>query len=272
MTVSFIRRPSAAVPMGDETIRYRCEGPAAVVTLDRPDKLNAVDPGMADALADAVDRFVGDDEARVLVLTGAGDAFSSGADLLAWRDVLEDGTWQDHVGDGGPLGFTRRTDVRKPSIAAIDGPCIAGGMEIAAWCDLRVAGTGSTFAFGNRRWNVPLIDGGTQRLPRICGLGRALDLILTGRTVDAREAEHLGFVNRVVPEGRALEAAVEIAGTIAGFPRDALLGDRKATLEGIGMSLEWGLSMEAETGEMFADGAARERTIERLDAFAEGER
>lgn len=255
-----------------ERVTYEREGPAAVVTLDRPDKLNAVDPGMADDLAAAVDRFVADDEARVLVLTGAGDAFTSGADLLAWREVLQEGAWETHVGDGGPLGFTRRTDVRKPSIAAIDGPCIAGGMEIAAWCDLRVAGVGSTFGIGNRRWNVPLIDGGTQRLPEICGLGRALDLILTGRFVDAREAEHLGFVNRVVPEGEALATAVEIAEKIAGFPQDALLADRKATLEGIGMGLEQGLAMEARTGEMFADRGARKRTIERLDAFAEGER
>lgn len=255
-----------------ERVIYEREGPAAVVTMDRPEKLNAVDPGMADDLAAAVDRFVADGEARVLVLTGAGDAFTSGADLLAWREVLQEGGWADHVGDGGPLGFTRRTDIRKPSIAAIDGPCIAGGMEIAAWCDLRVASAGSRFGIGNRRWNVPLIDGGTQRLPRIMGLGRALDLILTGRFVDAQEAEHLGFVNRVVPEGEALETAVEIAEKIAGFPQDALIGDRKATLEGVGMDLEQGLAMEAKTGDMFADREARERTIERLDAFAEGER
>lgn len=255
-----------------ERVTYERNGSAAVVTMDRPDKLNAVGPGMADDLADAVERFVADDEAPVLVLTGAGGAFSSGADLLAWRDVLEKGSWEDHVGDGGPLGFTRRTDVRKPTIAAIDGPCIAGGMEIAAWCDLRVAGVDSTFGIGNRRWNVPLVDGGTQRLPAICGLGRALDLILTGRFVDTREAEHLGFINRVVPEGEAVEEALEVAETIAGYPSEALIADRKATLDGVGRSLELGLAMEAETGGMFADKETRKRTIERLDAFAEGER
>lgn len=258
--------------MAEGDVRYETKGPAAVVTLDRPEKLNAVSPSMAERLADAVDRFVTDDDARVLVLTGAEGTFSSGADLLAWREVLQDGSWQDHVGDGGPLGFTRRTDVGKPTIAAIEGPCIAGGMEMAAWCDVRVAGRGAEFGFGNRRWNVPLIDGGTQRMPRIVGLGDALDLMLTGRSIDGEEAHRLGFVQRRVEEGRALATALEMAETIAGYPQDSLLSDREATYDGLARSIEDGLAVEADTGRMFADPDVLERTIERLDAFAEGER
>lgn len=260
------------MPDSEDRVTYERRDATAVVTMDRPDKLNAVDPAMADALADAVDRFAGDEEARAMVLTGAGGAFCSGADLLAWRDVLKDGTWTDHVGGGGPLGFTRRTDVGKPTVAAIEGPCIAGGMEIAAWCDLRIAGQGATVGVGNRRWNVPLIDGGAVRFPRIMGLGRALDLILTGRFVDAREAEHLGFVNRVVADGEALDAAMEVAARIAGFPQDSLVRDRRAVYTAFGHDLDAGLAIEAETGAMFEDPEVVARTVERLDAFARGER
>ena len=181
-----------------EAVSYTREGAAAVVTIDRQERRNAVDGHTAERLTEAYQRFDGDDEARVMVLTGAGDAaFCAGADLKALdtfapRLFLED----------GPLGFTRLTP-SKPAIAAIGGWCLAGGLELALWCDLRIAAEGSNLGFPERRWGVPLIDGGTQRLPRVVGLGRALDIILTGRMVPADEALAMGLVNEVVPPGRA---------------------------------------------------------------------
>src|SRR3954469_17558194 len=165
------------------SVEYERIGAAAVVTIDRPERRNAVDGPTADLLEQAYERFVDDDEARVLILTGGGDlAFCAGADLKA-IDTFEPRL----MSDGGPLGFTRRISP-KPTIAAISGWALAGGMELALWCDLRIAAEGSTFGFTERRCGVPLIDGGTQRLPRIVGLGHALDLILTGRLVPAPEA------------------------------------------------------------------------------------
>jgi enoyl-CoA hydratase len=163
-----------------DTVRYERVGAAALLTIDRPERRNAVDGPTAQALGEGYRRFEADDQARVLVLTGAGDAaFCAGADLKA----LE--TFGPRLADpGGPLGFTRLTSP-KPTIAAISGYCLAGGLELALWCDLRVATEGSTLGFPERRWGVALIDGGTQRLPRIVGMGRALDIILTGRMVDA---------------------------------------------------------------------------------------
>src|SRR6059058_4345039 len=163
-----------------EPVRYDRVGPAAVLTIDRPERRNAVDGPTAERLRDGYERFVADDEARVLVLTGAGDvAFCAGADLKAID------TFAPRLGaPEGPLGFTRLTP-SKPTIAAVSGWCLAGGFELALWCDLRIATEGSTFGFFERRWGVPLIDGGTQRLPRVIGMGRALELILSGRPVDA---------------------------------------------------------------------------------------
>jgi enoyl-CoA hydratase len=175
-----------------EPVSYERVGAAALVSIDRPERRNAVDGPTAQALGQAYRRFADDDGARVLVLTGAGDAaFCAGADLKA----LE--TFGPRLGDpDGPLGFTRVT-ARKPTIAAISGWCLAGGLELALWCDLRIAVEGSTLGFPERRWGVPLIDGGTQRLPRIVGLGRALDIILTGRMVAADEALSMGLLTEI---------------------------------------------------------------------------
>ena len=226
-----------------DTVRYERVGAAAVLTIDRAERRNAVDGPTAQALGQAYRRFEADDDARVLVLTGAGDAaFCAGADLKA----LE--TFGPRLADpGGPLGFTRLTSP-KPTIAAISGYCLAGGLELALWCDLRIAAEGSTLGFPERRWGVALIDGGTQRLPRIVGMGRALDIILTGRMVDAQEAESIGLLTEIVEPGRHLERALEMAEGLAAFPQDTMLADRRAAIEGFGLPLDAGLAVEAASG------------------------
>jgi enoyl-CoA hydratase/carnithine racemase len=237
--------------MPDE-VRYERVGAAAVVTIDRQHRRNAIDGPTASALGDAYGAFTHDDEARVLVLAGAGDeAFCAGADLKS-LDTLG-----GRLGDpAGPLGFTRLTAV-KPTIAAVSGWCLAGGFELALWCDLRVAAVGARFGCSERRWGVPLIDGGTQRLPRIVGLGRALDLILTGRLVDAHEALGMGLVTEVVGAGQHLTRALEIADGLARFPQDTMLADRRAAIEGAGLPLAQGLALEAEAGIQVLETALR---------------
>jgi enoyl-CoA hydratase len=232
-------------------VRYELRGSAAIVTIDRQHRRNAVDGPTAAALHDAYLRFEADENARVLVLTGAGDvAFCAGADLKATDTFLE-----RLESEEGPMGFTRLT-ASKPTIAAISGFCLAGGLEIALWCDLRIATEGSTLGYPERRWGVPLIDGGTQRLPRIVGLGRALDLILTGRMVGADEALAMGLLTEVVPQGGHLERALALAEGLAGFPQRTMLADRRAAIEGLGMTLAEGLALEAGSGpEVFEDGA-----------------
>ncbi len=235
------------------TVAYERRGPAALVTIDRPERRNAVDGATAAALLAAFERFCADDAARVLVLTGAGGAaFCAGADLKA-LDTL------DVDAPGGPMGFTRLASP-KPTIAAVTGWCLAGGLELALWCDLRVADATAVFGCAERRWGVPLIDGGTQRLPRVIGTGRALDLILSGRNVPAEEALALGLVTEVVGAGRHVERALELAGQLAAFPLQMLLSDRRAVLEGVGMSLADGLALEAALGrERLADASAGAR-------------
>src|SRR6201991_1829451 len=170
-------------------VRYERNGAAAVLTIDRPERRNAVDGCTARELREGLERFEADDGARVLVLTGAGgEAFCAGADLKAMDLEVDD--------PAGPMGFSR-LGAAKPTIAAVDGWCLAGGLELALWCDLRLATPGSIFGCFERRWGVPLVDGGTQRLPRVVGLGRALDLILSGRIVDSEEAHFMGLVNEV---------------------------------------------------------------------------
>lgn len=238
--------------MADE-LRYERVGAAAVATIDRPRRRNAVDAATAEAFRAALRDFEADDGARVLVLTGAGgEAFCAGADLKALDlDV-------DHP--DGPMGPTRLTPA-KPAIAAIDGWCLAGGVELALWCDLRLATPSSTFGLFERRWGVPLVDGGTQRLPRVVGLGRALELILTGRPVGAEEALAIGLVNEVVASGGHLERALELAERIASFPQETMLADRRAAIEGFGSPLPEGLALEhrlgRETLRIAAEGAAR---------------
>ena len=225
-----------------QPVRYERRGVAAVVTIDRPARRNAVDGPTADALKAAYERWMLDDDARVLVLTGAGDvAFCAGADLKALATLgprLED--------PAGPLGFTRLTPTR-PAIAAVSGWCLAGGLELALWCDLRIVTETAQLGFPERRWGVPLIDGGTQRLPRIVGQGRALDLILTGRIVGAEEALAMGLVTEVVSPGRHLERALEYAEALARFPQETMLADRRAAVEGLGMRLADGIALEAES-------------------------
>jgi len=241
--------------MADQ-VTYERRGAAAVLTIDRPDRRNAVDGPTADLLADGYEKFEADDEARVLILTGAGGvSFCAGADLKA-IDTLG----HRLTASGGPLGFTRRI-ASKPTIAAISGWCLAGGLELALWCDLRIAAESSVLGFPERRWGVPLIDGGTQRLPRIVGLGRALDMILTGRLVPADEALGMGLLTELVPAGRHLDRALELAQNLANFPQETMLADRLAALEGIGMPFEQGLEREARNGlplhEIAQEGAAR---------------
>ena len=210
----------------------------ALVTIDRPERHNAVDGETATVLLAAFERFSSED-ADVMVLTGAGGrAFCAGADLKA-IDTL------DPDAPGGPMGFTRSSSP-KPTIAAIDGHCLAGGLELALWCDLRVATPASTFGCSERRWGVPLIDGGTPRLPRVLGMGRALDLLLSGRTIDAAEALQIGLLTRVADD--ALAAAIALAEEIAAFPQDTVRSDLQAAREGFGLALEDGLALEAELG------------------------
>ena len=220
-------------------IRYERTGAAALVTIDRQERRNAVDGETAAALLQAYERFAADEDARVMVLTGAGEqAFCAGADLKALETL-------DPDAPGGPMGFTRLVPV-KPAIAAIGGWCVAGGLELALWCDLRIAGESARFGCLERRWGVPLIDGGTQRLPRVVGLGRALDLIITGREVEAAEALAMGLVNEVVADPVA--RALELAETIAAHPQETMLSDREAAHAAQGLPLADGLALEARLG------------------------
>ncbi len=230
-----------------------------VLRIDRPAKRNAIDRQTADALLAGFREFEKHAELRVLIVTGSTEAFCAGADLTAMNNDVD--------GEGGPLGFTRLSSA-KPVLAAVEGWCVAGGLELAAYCDLRIAGAGSKFGCLERRWGVPLIDGGTQRLPRIVGLGRALDLILSGRVVDAHEAERIGLANRVVDEGDALAATIALADQLADFPQECLVADRLSVYEGLGAPLDRGLQIEAKRGhgvlaearrgaQRFAGGAGR---------------
>jgi enoyl-CoA hydratase len=221
-------------------VGYERRGSAALVTIDRPERRNAVDGETAAALLEAYERFT-EDDARVMVLTGAGDeAFCAGADLKALPTL-------DADAPAGPMGFSRLTPA-KPAIAAISGWCVAGGLELGLWCDLRIATDTAQFGCLERRWGVPLIDGGTQRLPRVVGLGRALDLILTGRTVAADEALAIGLVNEVVPAGAHVARALALAEAIAAFPQATMLSDREAAHAALGLPIADGLALEARLG------------------------
>jgi enoyl-CoA hydratase len=215
-----------------------------VIRIDQPKVRNAINSKTAQRLHDQFVAFDYDEMAKVAVLTGDTEAFCAGANL---RDL-------PRLRDTGPLGPTRLA-LSKPVIAAIEGWCVAGGVELAAWCDLRVAGRGARLGCLERRWGVPLVDGGTYRLPRIVGLGRALDLILTGREIDAVEAERIGLVDRLVPTGSALDAAIELAEQIGSFPWRCVVNDRRAVYDGLGLGSAEGLANEARLGRdvIFAD-------------------
>ena len=236
------------------TVRTETDGPITTVWIDRPHARNAVDAVTAEALADAFRAFDADDTQAVAVLTGAGGTFCAGADLKAMDNRVEPS------GDG-PMGPSRLR-LGKPVIAAIEGYAVAGGLELALWCDLRVAAADATFGVFCRRWGVPLIDGGTVRLPRLIGVSRAMDLVLTGRAVDAEEAERIGLVNRLVPPGTALVHAQVLATELAAFPQECLRQDRLSLLEQEGQDEESALAGELRHGQSSlahgaADGARR---------------
>jgi enoyl-CoA hydratase len=228
-----------------ETVSYRTEGAVAVVTIRRPERRNAVDGVTARALYDAFKRFDADEALSVAILTGEGGNFCAGADLKGVASGA--GNPVERTGDLGPMGPTR-LQLSKPVIAAVEGYAVAGGLELALWCDLRVAAEGSTFGVFCRRFGVPLIDLGTVRLPRLIGASRAMDLILTGRPVGSAEALAMGLANRVVPDGQALTAALELANQIAAFPQGCLRNDRASALEQWSLSWDEATAREIELG------------------------
>ncbi|HEU4404653.1 MAG TPA: crotonase/enoyl-CoA hydratase family protein [Polyangiaceae bacterium] len=239
-------------------------GEVFVVTIDRPAARNAVDGPTAALLAEAFREFEGDDALAALVLTGAGGTFCAGADLKALAEGR--GNRLDEAGDG-PMGPSRMA-LSKPAIAAVEGYAVAGGLELALLCDLRVAARDATFGVFCRRFGVPLIDGGTVRLPRIVGLGRALDLILTGRPVGADEALAMGLVNRVTEPGGALAAAVELGRQIAASPRRCMLSDRRSAYEQADLPFAEAMRNEFALGlQVIASG----ETVEGAARFAAGE-
>lgn len=220
------------------SVDYSVADRIAIIAIDRPQVRNAIDRATADALLDAWTRFAEDGGAVIGILTGRGGTFCAGADLKAF-DLVDR--------EEGHLGMSR-LDVGKPTIAAVEGHAVAGGLELALWCDLRVAASDATFGCFERRFGVPLIDGGTQRLPRLIGQSRAMDLVLTGRPVEATEAERIGLVNRVSEPGRALETALALAAQIAAFPQETVRTDRRAILAGSGLPLAQGLAIERRLG------------------------
>jgi enoyl-CoA hydratase len=228
------------------TVRFDTEGPVAIVTIDRPEVRNAVDGPTAKALADAFRRFDGDDTLAVAVLTGAGGTFCAGADLKAVAGG-QGNRVRDDVHEDGPMGPSRML-LDKPVIAAVEGHAVAGGLELAVWCDLRVAAEDAIFGVYCRRWGVPLIDGGTIRLPRLIGHSRAMDLILTGRGVSGDEAVAMGLVNRLTPKGGALDGAVALAQELAALPQGCLRSDRRSAHDQWGLDLDAALTRETELG------------------------
>ncbi len=225
-------------------VRYQTDGPVAIVTIDRYQVRNAVDRPTAEALADAFRRFDGDEGLCAAVLTGAGNAFCAGADLKG----VADGRGNRAAEDGdGPMGPTRML-LGKPVIAAVEGHAAAGGLELALWCDLRVAARDSVFGVYCRRWGVPLVDGGTIRLSRLIGHSHALDMILTGRGVSGEEAGRMGLANRVVEPGKALEVAVVLGKELAKFPQRCMRSDRLSSYQQWGLDLEQALANELRLG------------------------
>jgi enoyl-CoA hydratase len=239
------------------SVRIERKGPIFTVLLSRPERRNAVDGKTAAALADAFRQFDAEPDAKVAVLHGEGGTFCAGADLKA----ISEGEGRANVtrADGdGPMGPSRML-LSKPTIAAVAGFAVAGGLELALWCDLRVVEESAVFGVFCRRWGVPLIDGGTVRLPRIVGMGRALDMILTGRPVGAEEALRFGLADRVVPDGESRAAAETLAEQIAGFPERCMRSDRLSVYQQAAMSLEDAIANEFDRGlEVIQSGETRE--------------
>jgi enoyl-CoA hydratase len=231
-------------------------GKSFVITINRPEKKNCVDGETARLLHEAWLRFRDDEELWVAILTGAGpESFCSGADLSDLdglgppRDAPAAVQRQFVTHGTGYLGYTRQVDIYKPIVCAVNGYALAGGLELACLGDLRIVEEHAELGVACRRWNVPLVDGGTQRLPRIVGLGHAMDLILTGRSIGAAEAYRMGLANQVVPKGDALRAALSLADALAKLPQGAMRSDKQAAVMGMGRTLEEGLRIEAELGQ-----------------------
>jgi enoyl-CoA hydratase len=257
-----------------EHITYAQDGPVTLITINRPERMNAIGPQTHRELVDAWTRFREDDDAYVAVLTGAGDrAFSAGGDLKAGLEgeatvALDPEERAAHVRGERPgvLGPSRWTDLYKPTIAAVNGAAYAGGLEWVCWTDLAIADEHATFGVTCRRWNIGLADGGTQRLPRIVGMRRAMELIVTGRVIDADEALRIGLVNEVVPSGSCVTRALELARQIAALPQPAIRTDKEAAVRGFGLPLDEGLRIEAEC---FDRSIFSEETVEGLRRFVE---
>jgi enoyl-CoA hydratase len=258
---------------GFEQLRYEQDGPVTIITIDRPERMNAIGPVAARELVEAWTRFRDDEGALVGVLTGAGDeAFCAGGDLkdafagdLVVPVAPEERAAHRRGEAPGILGPTRWTDLAKPTIAAVNGVAYAGGLEWACWTDLCVADEHATFGVTCRRWNIGLGDGGTQRLPRIVGHRVAMELILTGRVIGAREAQRIGLVNEVVDRGTCRARAVELAHTIAALPQPAIRTDKEAAVRGSGRPLEDGLRIEAECFDRLLDGSEMAEGLRRFN-------
>lgn len=223
-------------------VDYTIQGYICIITLDRPHAKNAIDRETANELEQAFIKFESDETLRVAILTGSNETFCAGADLKAFANGKGNELYTD-MSKTAPLGPTRM-QFKKPVIAAIAGHAVAGGFELACLCDLRIMEEDATLGVFCRRFGVPLIDGGTQRLPRLIGLSRALDLILTGRPVNAKEAFEMGLANRVVAKGQSLNTALQLANEIASFPQQCMLNDREATIKGMDLSFEKGMQLE----------------------------
>ena len=240
------------------SVHYETDGPVVVITIDRPDVANAIDHPTADELVAAFTRFDADESLAVAILTGANGKFSAGADLKAMQDGEPSRVTRVMPHGDGPVGPTRML-LGKPVIAAIEHHAVAGGLELALWCDLRVAGEDAVFGVYCRRWGIPLMDRGTVRLPRLIGHSHALDLILTGRPVAGEEALRMGLANRITAPGEALAEAKQLAHELAALPQAALRGDRLSSYEQWPLALPEALATEyrhgmatLETGEMVA--------------------
>ncbi len=257
-----------------DQLTYAQDGPVTLITINRPDRMNAIGARTHQELVDAWQRFREDDDAYVAVLTGAGDrAFSAGGDLKSASEgepvVAFDPDERAAHARGerpGVLGPSRWTDLYKPTIAAVNGAAYAGGLEWVCWTDMAIADEHATFGVTCRRWNIGLADGGTQRLPRIVGMRRAMELIITGRVIAAEEALRIGLVNEVVPSGTCVERALELAREIAALPQPAIRTDKEAAVRGFGLPIDEGRRIEAEC---FDRSIFSEETVEGLRRFME---
>ncbi len=268
------------MPDSSSKVLTETRGRTLLVSINRPEVRNCVDGETAQLLNEAVEAFRADDDLDVLVMTGAGGeaigsavpplaaigrAFCSGADLKNIASLAQ----RAGARESGPMGFSRITDINKPTIAAVEGYCTAGGLELACWFDFRIAAQNAQFGVLNRRWGVPLVDGSTQRLPRIVGLGNALYLIETGALIDAEHAQRIGLVQEVVPDGQAVERALAVAEALSSYPQLAMRNDRRATLEGLTLPLPEGLEHEAR---VHRDTAADPAMADWLRRYAAGDR